>query len=159
MQKLIGSARGKILTNINIMNNACEFCAEGINNQEIFRTDNIKVIYPHHPVVDKHLIIMPINHIETFDQLSEKELLDCLSVIKKVKDVFVELYEMTGYNLIINNGKKAGQTVPHLHIHFFPRFDDEDMSPFKAMENSNREILSDQEIANRANELRKIFVK
>ncbi|MFA4872185.1 MAG: HIT family protein [Patescibacteria group bacterium] len=137
------------------MTNNCEFCDKNIDKQEIFRTDYMKVLCPHRPVIDKHLIIMPINHIETFDQLSGKELLDCLFVIKKIKDAFIGSYKMTGYNLIINNGKKAGQKISHSHIHFFPRFNNEAMSPFKAMENSNREILSDQEIINKVNGLKK----
>lgn len=69
------------------------------------------------PVTQSHREIIPLRHIGSLDQLTPEEWSALLPVIKA---------EVTGkfapdYNLGINCGPAAGQTIPHLHIHIFPR--------------------------------------
>ncbi len=54
--------------------------------------------------------------------LSFKEQSACMFMLNKVKDVITEIYQPDGFNIGINVGEKAGQTVNHVHIHLIPRY-------------------------------------
>jgi diadenosine tetraphosphate (Ap4A) HIT family hydrolase len=68
------------------------------------------------------LLIIPKRHIETFFELSEDETLDLRDVITDMKEYIDVKYEPDGYNIGINNGFYAGQSIFHLHIHLIPRY-------------------------------------
>lgn len=51
------------------------------------------------------------------------EQLHLLGLINKAKELISQSYRPDGYNVGINNGAAAGQTVPHVHIHVIPRYD------------------------------------
>lgn len=137
----------------------CEFCS-GIANQEIFRNNFIKVITPNRPVVEGHLMIMPIRHVVTFDDLSEDELIQIQRAIITFKKAFNKKGSFAGYNLISNNGKKSGQEILHFHMHFFPRYYDEIASPFTVMNNPKaypREKLIGDDLTRLVRDLKILF--
>lgn len=74
------------------------------------------------PVTMGHLIIIPKRHIASFFYLSDQEIIAAYDLIKKVKILLDEKYHPDAYNIGLNNGKAAGQTVFHLHIHVIPRY-------------------------------------
>jgi diadenosine tetraphosphate (Ap4A) HIT family hydrolase len=65
---------------------------------------------------------LPNRHIGSFFKLSETERADLFSLLDQAKQGLDVLHQPVGYNIGINDGPAAGQTVPHLHIHLFPRF-------------------------------------
>ena len=97
----------------------CIFC-KIINNEEpsdfVYENDKFIVIKDVNPKAPIHLLIIPKKHIHSVNHLEEgdKELIGemvlCAKKIAKEKD-------LTGYKLLINVGRKAGQTVDHIHIH------------------------------------------
>ena len=46
-----------------------------------------------------------------------------MAVLDRAKLVLDEEFQPQGYNIGINDGVAAGQTVPHLHVHLIPRFE------------------------------------
>ena len=74
------------------------------------------------PVSPGHTLIIPRRHVASFFEIYEierKELMLALDIAKQTLDIEKN---PDGYNIGINNGPAAGQTVPHLHIHLIPRF-------------------------------------
>lgn len=77
------------------------------------------------PVSPGHTLIIPKRHIASFFETTQEEktallqLLDDVGVLLAAPDV---LNKPDGYNIGINDGAAAGQTVPHLHIHLIPRY-------------------------------------
>ncbi len=59
----------------------------------------------------------------SFFDLSGHERSDLLTLLDRAKLVLDEEYQPQGYNIGINDGAAAGQTVPHLHVHLIPRYD------------------------------------
>lgn len=74
------------------------------------------------PVSEGHGLVVPKRHVETLFDLTEDELKQLGPAIAKA-GMFAEIVSscMHGFNVGINHGRAAGQTVPHLHIHFIPR--------------------------------------
>ena len=76
-----------------------------------------------HPVSPGHTLLIPRRHTGTFFDLSERERSDVLALLDRAKLVIDEEYQPQGYNIGVNDGAAAGQTVPHLHVHLIPRFE------------------------------------
>lgn len=144
-------------------NHFCGFCdKEAEKVQEITRTKCMRVIYPRKPVIKEHLMILPVRHVERVENLNEAETIGLLKIIKRINKCFAKLFKISGFNIIVNSGKKAGQSIPHVHFHFFGRSEKEKISPFKILNNPElykRRELSKKEIKNRIDKIRKILIK
>jgi len=100
----------------------CLFCSSEFYSQEkiICESDDWYAVYDGFPVVEGHTLIIPKKHIQSIFELSDISTL--FSFIKEVKNILDKKYSPSGYNLGINDGEHAGQTIPHLHIHMIPRY-------------------------------------
>ena len=76
-----------------------------------------------YPVSPGHTLLIPKRHTGSFFGLSEQERSDLFSMLDRAKLLLDEEFQPQGYNIGINDGAAAGQTVPHLHVHLIPRFD------------------------------------
>ena len=77
------------------------------------------------PVNIGHMKIMPLRHnanIFTLTENEEKDFWDILWKVKKYLDESLGSHKPDGYNIGINVGEAAGQTIEHLHIHVIPRY-------------------------------------
>jgi histidine triad (HIT) family protein len=95
----------------------CIFCK--IANKEIpadlfLETEEIVAFNDINPQAPVHILVVPKKHYENLNEADEKTLLKLLLV---VKEVAAKAGITDGYRTIINTGKKAGQDVPHLHLH------------------------------------------
>ncbi|MBB1073315.1 HIT family protein [Rhodoferax sp. 4810] len=69
-----------------------------------------------------HSLIIPHRHVGSFFDLTATERGDLLALLDLAKNELDALHRPDGYNIGINDGAAAGQTVPHLHIHLIPRY-------------------------------------
>ena len=102
-------------------NSPCLFC--NTKKKEFkFENDLAYATFDSYPVSDKHCLIIPKRHIEKYFDLSEKEIIECNKLIVKMKN-YIENNDklVKGFNIGINSGKVAGQSVWHCHIHLIPR--------------------------------------
>lgn len=81
------------------------------------------------PVSEGHCLIIPKRHVRSIDELSDVELKDLYTVLHQTKILLIETYTPDGFNIGINEGEAAGQTVPHLHIHLIPRYEGDVVCP------------------------------
>jgi diadenosine tetraphosphate (Ap4A) HIT family hydrolase len=82
-----------------------------------------------YPVSPGHTLLIPRRHMGSFFDLSEIERSDVLALLDRAKKAVDEEFQPLGYNLGINDGAAAGQTVPHLHVHLIPRFEGDSPDP------------------------------
>ncbi len=100
----------------------CAFCdPKVVNSQKFYEDDTIVALYSHKPVVPGHCLIIPKRHAERFEQLTDEENASISRVIKKVDQAAIKIFNRASYLLMQKNGVEAGQTVPHVHFHYFPR--------------------------------------
>ena len=82
-----------------------------------------------YPVSPGHSLIVPKRHTGSFFTLSEQERQALLVLLDQAKAAAEAELRPDGYNIGINDGPAAGQTVPHLHIHLIPRFKGDQADP------------------------------
>ena len=101
-------------------NNTCTFCK--IGDTKLFETKNALVIFDKFPVTKNHSLIIPKRHVESFFDLSSDEYADSLLSINVSKKILCDLDKtISAFNIGINDGTDAGQTISHCHIHLIPR--------------------------------------
>ena len=73
------------------------------------------------PATPDHVLIIPRRHVLALTDLSTEEYEGFQAILRELIERFITNGEYDSYNIGINQGTSAGQTVNHLHIHFFPR--------------------------------------
>ena len=103
------------------MTDKCIFC-ELPKERIIYETDHWLMIRDGYPVSLGHTLIIPKRHIRDFFELNKEEHAELQTVINYAKEqIDIEL-KPDGYNIGMNCGEAAGQTVFHLHVHLIPRY-------------------------------------
>ena len=75
-----------------------------------------------YPISKGHLLLMPYRHTPDFFSLTLKEKLSMLDLIETCKEILVENFKPDGYNIGMNIGAAAGQSITHCHCHMIPRY-------------------------------------
>ena len=74
------------------------------------------------PVTKYHTLIAPHRHVSDFFDLNNKELNDLAKILKNQRQLLLNLdKDITGFNVGVNAGIDAGQSIMHCHIHLIPR--------------------------------------
>ena len=87
------------------------------------------VIYDDFPVREGHILIIPNRNVEGITELRPYEALDLLYTLRKMVNRLKADFQIDGYNLGLNCGESAGQTIRHLHIHIIPRHHGDTLNP------------------------------
>ncbi len=75
-----------------------------------------------YPVSPGHTFVVPTRHVESIFFLSADELVGLLTAVREAKVALDADLHPDGFNIGVNVGVAAGQTVMHAHIHIIPRF-------------------------------------
>lgn len=98
----------------------CPFC--DVSNKIILENEYCFSMFDQYPVSPGHTLIISKRHISNYFELTDEEKNACWNLVEEVKTVLKEKYNPDGWNIGINCGSVAGQTVFHFHCHFIPRF-------------------------------------
>jgi diadenosine tetraphosphate (Ap4A) HIT family hydrolase len=99
----------------------CPFCdpPEG----RVFVEEPLAIaLWDGYPVSPGHALIIPRRHMPSLFDATESERSALLTLVDSAKVVIDQRHRPDGYNIGVNVGAAAGQTVFHLHIHLIPRF-------------------------------------
>lgn len=134
---------------------SCQFCNQAVlEKQKIYEDDYVMALVDYKPVLNGHCLVIPKRHVEVLQDLSQEETVHIHQAIAKLYQVAQNTFDSTGYFIWQKNGKSAGQSVMHVHYHFFPRKENDYttigilarilVSPLKSP-------LSEQEVMNQRN--------
>jgi diadenosine tetraphosphate (Ap4A) HIT family hydrolase len=110
----------------------CPFCniEKTIDESRIIYQDSSWIaILDNYPVSNGHTLLIPKRHCETYFDLNFIELESVGVTIGVVKRLLDTKYNPDGYNIGLNCGEAAGQTVMHCHIHIIPRYNGDCENP------------------------------
>ena len=99
----------------------CPFCTLS-PDRIISESDYTLTIRDGFPVSEGHTLIIPKRHVQSFFELKAIEKAAILQAMDEAKEVLDKEFSPDGYNIGINDGEAAGQTVMHLHVHLIPRY-------------------------------------
>lgn len=80
------------------------------------------VAYDRHPASPGHFLVIPYRHFADYFDITDEEREELWSLVARGKAIVDKEYQPDGYNIGINVGKWAGQSIFHLHIHVIPRY-------------------------------------
>lgn len=98
---------------------ACLFCDA---SQAILRNEHAYVRFDDFPVNPGHCLIIPFRHFASFFDATPEERAALLELTDQARTLVDEQFAPGGYNLGVNIGPIAGQSVMHLHMHLIPRY-------------------------------------
>lgn len=99
----------------------CPFC-EFDPRRIVFTDELVFAIWDAFPVSDGHLLVIPHRHVANWFDATEAEQFAILRGLEKGRRVVLERHSPGGFNIGVNIGTVAGQTIPHLHVHLMPRY-------------------------------------
>lgn len=109
--------------------NNCLFCNPDSNSELIVESATAYSIFDKYPVSNGHSLIIPKKHCSNYFDLSFKEQSACVFMLNKVKEIVSREFIPDGFNIGINVGDSAGQTISHAHIHLIPRYNGDVTNP------------------------------
>ena len=99
----------------------CFFCRiQG--KEKIAENGDFFSVYDDFPVSRGHALVVPKAHIVSFLELSPDQAREMHKLIKETIKVLQGRFRPDGFNIGINEGRAAGRTVDHLHVHIIPRY-------------------------------------
>lgn len=106
----------------------CVFC--NLSDKEIVdRCDLTLTIRDSYPVSNGHTLVIPKRHVQSIFEVTAEEIAALIQALKIARDALGDEHSPDGFNIGVNDGESAGQTVPHLHIHLIPRYKDDVIDP------------------------------
>ena len=110
------------------MNKPCPFCT--LPEARIIESNDLGlVIRDGYPISEGHTLIIPKRHVGSFFETTQDEKLALLALLESAQKQLKRELNPPSFNIGINDGKEAGQTVPHLHIHLIPRYESDMADP------------------------------
>lgn len=108
-------------------NNPCLFCTDpqgvSLERELVF---SARDTYPASP---GHTLVIPRRHVANFFELTAEEVTACMALIKEERELLDKEFKPDGYNIGVNVGQAAGQSIFHVHIHIIPRYKGDTENP------------------------------
>lgn len=123
----------------------CTFCK--IINKEIpssivFEDEDVVAFMDVHPANTGHILVLPKKHVQSLLDLDNVFASSLFSVAKNICTAIKKTsIKCEGFSFRMNDGKAAGQEVPHLHLHIIPRFDNDKVQNLQTFERKSKEEL------------------
>lgn len=101
---------------------SCTFCTSSeVRARTIVREELTWAFPSNTPIVPGHTLVCPARCVATLRELTDQEQHALWQLVERIKLALERCFGAEGFNIAINEGVVAGQTVPHLHVHVVPR--------------------------------------
>ena len=88
----------------------------------ILETDAAVAFYDGFPIAEGHALVVPRFPVLSLFELDSDMQAAVWETVRLTREILEEKYQPDGFNIGVNDGKTAGQTVPHAHVHIIPRY-------------------------------------
>lgn len=99
----------------------CPFCSPD-PSRIVFETDLVIALRDAYPVSPGHLLLVPRRHVADWFEATPAEQHALTDAIGSARAAILNDHQPDGFNIGVNAGEAAGQTVMHLHVHVIPRY-------------------------------------
>jgi superfamily II DNA or RNA helicase/HKD family nuclease/diadenosine tetraphosphate (Ap4A) HIT family hydrolase len=106
----------------------CPFCHPDVQRLA-FVQETVFALWDGFPVSPGHILVIPKRHFPTWFEATSDELQAITKAIEEAKRTVEQKQNPQGYNIGVNVGKAAGQTIAHLHVHLIPRYENDTPNP------------------------------
>jgi diadenosine tetraphosphate (Ap4A) HIT family hydrolase len=99
----------------------CPFCPP-LAARPLLESELAFAIFDRFPVNPGHALVIPRRHVADIFELTEGELRDVLRLLSLTRQRIAADFSVAGFNVGVNVGDAAGQTIAHAHVHLIPRY-------------------------------------
>jgi histidine triad (HIT) family protein len=103
----------------------CEIAAGNAPVEILYEDENVLSFLDIKPLNIGHTLVIPKRHYENYLDLPADELRNITLISQKIAAKIVKAFKPDGFNIIVNSGKAAGQSIFHFHYHIIPRYSDD----------------------------------
>ena len=111
------------------MEEDCPFCMIGEHVEVLCKTDIAMAILDSFPISPGHTLVIPKRHIPDYFDLTVEEQNELWQLVNRCKVILQDRFHPDGFNIGINVGEMAGQSIFHVHIHLIPRYEGDVKNP------------------------------
>ena len=105
----------------------CIFCTP--EREIVAQNDGAIAVFDGFPVSPGHVLILPRRHVVTIWDLDSTEYDQCFRLVRELQAILASQFSPDGFNVGVNCGEAAGQSVWHAHIHVIPRYTGDVQNP------------------------------
>ena len=99
----------------------CKIVKGEIPCEKIWEDKDFLAFLDVHPFAEGHTLVIPKKHFEKLKDVDGETSKKYIEALDNVGGILMEKYSSDGFNVVLNNGKSAGQIVGHVHFHLLPR--------------------------------------
>lgn len=121
----------------------CDIIERKSSAEIIYEDDKIISFLDIKPIHYGHILVIPKIHCTDFLSIPEDYLAPLILAARKVAGALNRSLKPDGYNFFANNGKAAGQSVFHFHLHITPRYFNDDIKFKLSLKDYNREQIKE----------------
>tara|TARA_B100000029_G_C17587946_1_gene961676 strand:+ start:1214 stop:1633 length:420 start_codon:yes stop_codon:yes gene_type:complete len=117
-----------------------------IPSYKLYEDQHVIAILDIQPLTKGHALVIPKEPAPSMDQLSEDSAAALGRALPKISRAILKATGATAYNLIQNNGREAGMSIAHVHIHIIPRYPESTHSfvwPYGEIDHSTAPTLAE----------------
>jgi len=100
----------------------CPFCHPSPDGTLVTESAQAYALLDAYPVTEGHALVLPKRHVPSYFDLAEREQTACWLMVDRVRSLLQAEHNPDGFNVGINDGPEAGQTIAHAHLHVIPRY-------------------------------------
>jgi len=104
------------------MNRECPFCARMLGSDLLAATELAVAFGDGYPLTPGHTLVVPRTHADDLFALGGSEQRAVWSLVADVRRLLADRHHPDGFNVGLNSGAAAGQTIEHAHVHVIPRY-------------------------------------
>jgi diadenosine tetraphosphate (Ap4A) HIT family hydrolase len=112
-----------------VVEQTCRFCLSKPGRRIMIERKYGFAAWDAHPASPGHFLVIPYRHVSDYFDINDNEREELWRLVSEGKVMADEKHKPDGYNIGINIGKWAGQSIPHLHIHVIPRYEGDVENP------------------------------
>ncbi|WP_130803855.1 HIT family protein [Acinetobacter ihumii] len=104
----------------------CPYCE--FDEYDVIHKNDFGAILPEpHPLSKGHSVIIPLRHVGSFFDVTDKERKSLISLIEMARNELQIRHQPDGFHIAFNDGEVFGEQAEHLHIHIIPRYQDQEL--------------------------------
>jgi len=119
----------------------CMFCT--LPETEILVENEMALaFFDKFPVNRGHVLIVPKRHLASLFDATMEEIMNIWKLLEEVQEELDKRFHPDGYNVGVNVGAAAGQTIFHMHVHVIPRYHGDVQDPRGGIRKIKRSLVS-----------------
>ncbi|RNI14045.1 HIT family protein [Methanohalophilus sp. RSK] len=118
----------------------CLFCRiinGEVPSHKVYEDEHSYAFLDIYPTSRGHTVVLPKEHITSFLEMNEENTAELFASVNRIAKKVIAVTDAPGVNIGINNGLVAGQTVPHVHVHIIPRYENDGGGSMHTIVDSN----------------------